>query len=391
MSQTVSSPFSQLLDRCEQLYNDLDFTYVRSWREKTGGKAFGFMPVYFPREIVHAAGMLPVGLMGGGDLIEIIKGDAYFQSYICHIPRSTVELGLSGKLDCLDGMAFPAICDVIRNLSGMWKLMFKNKESIYFDVPQNFDMHIGGAFYQHELERVAELLGGRSGIEVTHERLKRAIALYNENRQLVYRLYRHRSEKPWEIPTGELYLLLRAGLILDVEEHNQMMRDYLEQVSEQQRQPMDNSRVVLTGSFCEQPPIGLIRALERSGCYIVDDDFVLAARWIKHDIPTSGNAFANLAAAFLGDSMDAPFKYQPVAKGEQLKRSFLENQAEGVLFCAPSFCDPALLDRPMIQKFLDTNKIPYTSFKYAENTGQYQVIREQAGTFSDSLKLWGEV
>jgi benzoyl-CoA reductase subunit C len=32
--------------------------------------------------------------------------------------------------------------------------------------------------------------------------------------------------------------------------------------------------------------------------------------------------------------------------------------------------------------------IPWTAFKYAENNGQFQVIREQAGTFADALKLW---
>ena len=33
--------------------------------------------------------------------------------------------------------------------------------------------------------------------------------------------------------------------------------------------------------------------------------------------------------------------------------------------------------------------IPCIAFKYAENTGQFQQFREQAGTFSDSIKLWG--
>ena len=32
--------------------------------------------------------------------------------------------------------------------------------------------------------------------------------------------------------------------------------------------------------------------------------------------------------------------------------------------------------------------IPYIAFKYAENSGQMQPIREQAGTFADSIKLW---
>jgi len=61
-----------------------------------------------------------------------------------------------------------------------------------------------------------------------------------------------------------------------------------------------------------------------------------------------------------------------------------------VIFAAPSFCDPALLDRPMLAGALTRANIPHISFKYAENSGQMQPIREQAGTFADSIKLWSE-
>jgi len=66
-------------------------------------------------------------------------------------------------------------------------------------------------------------------------------------------------------------------------------------------------------------------------------------------------------------------------------------RAGGVIFAAPSFCDPALLDRPVYQKALEQAGIPFTSFKYAENTGQLGGIREQVGTFAESIRLWGEV
>ena len=69
-------------------------------------------------------------------------------------------------------------------------------------------------------------------------------------------------------------------------------------------------------------------------------------------------------------------------------RSLRVSGAEGVLFCAPSFCDPALLDQPMTVRALEAAGIPWTAFKYAENNGQFQVIREQAGTFADAIKLW---
>ena len=140
---------STLLATAERLHLDTTFAEVRAWKERTGGLAVGFMPVYVPREILHAMSVLPVGILGAGDNLEIIKGDAYYQSYVCHIPRSTIELGLNGSLDCLDGFLFPATCDVIRNLSGMWMMQFPGKYAHYLDVPQDFAPEVGGAFYRH--------------------------------------------------------------------------------------------------------------------------------------------------------------------------------------------------------------------------------------------------
>src|ERR1035437_6514750 len=140
-----------IVQKCENLYHDLDLNYVKDWKMKNNSEAIGYMPIFVPRELIHAAGMLPVGIMGGGDEIEIIRGDAYFQSYICRIPRSTVELGMTGKLDCLDGFLFPPICDVIRNLSGMWKIMFPGKFVKYVDLPQDYS-DAGRTFYRYELE-----------------------------------------------------------------------------------------------------------------------------------------------------------------------------------------------------------------------------------------------
>jgi benzoyl-CoA reductase subunit C len=66
-----------------------------------------------------------------------------------------------------------------------------------------------------------------------------------------------------------------------------------------------------------------------------------------------------------------------------------ESHADGVVFASASFCDPALLDRPMLRAGAEAAGIPCIAFKYAENTGQFQQFRELAGTFSDSIKLWG--
>ena len=382
---------TDIVARCEHLFEDLDFNAVKEWKAAQPGRmAIGYMPIYVPREIIHAAGMLPVGIYGGGDQIEVIQGDAYYQSYICRIPRSTVELGLTGRLDCLDGMLFPSICDVIRNLSGMWQLMFKDKYVHYVDVPQNYDDSIGGEFYAHEMQQVREDLAKLRGKPITDDELRAAIAVYNDNRAAIAELYAYRAQAPWQAPTSEVYLVLRAGLVLPPEAHTQLVRDYLAAVKAEQRPKKDNARVVLTGAFCEQPPLSLIKSIEMAGCYVVDDDFMLVTRWLLDEVPADGDPLKELSKAFLHRSASTAAKYDATReeKGMFLVRQVKTRGAEGVIFAAPSFCDPALLERPMLQDVLSQQGIPHTAFKYAENTGQMAPIREQAGTFADSIKLW---
>jgi benzoyl-CoA reductase subunit C len=383
---------ADLVAGAEALYRDHRLGAVRDWKARTGGLAIGYMPIYVPRELLHAQGVLPVGLMGAGEDLEIIRGDAFYQSYICHIPRSTLELGLNGSYDCLDGVLFPAICDVIRNLSGMWSMLFPGKLVRYLDLPQDFEREMGGAFYRHELEQLSGQLVQHGAAAYDPAALRRSLALYNENRALVRDLYELRRRKPWKVPTHELYVVMRAGLVLEVEEHTRMMRDYRRLAEEAaERAPLDQARVVLTGSFCEQPPLGLIKTLERAGCYIVDDDFVQVHRFLRHDVPTDGDPLDRLVTSFLDDAIASPTRYiDRGQKGQELADRVRQSGAEGVLFCAPSFCDPALLDQPMAVKAVERAGIPWTAFKYAENNGQFQVIREQAGTFADSIKLWSE-
>ena len=390
MMSTLSS-VQPILERCQTLFDDLHFNAVKEWKAAVPGrKAIGYMPVYVPREIIHAAGMLPVGILGGGDQLEVIQGDAYYQSYICRIPRSTIELGLTGRLDCLDGMLFPSICDVIRNLSGMWQILFKDKYVRYIDVPQNYEDEIGGKFYMEEMQVLREDLAQLSGKPITDEAINASIAVYNENRAALRELYAYRAAKPWQAPSSEVYLVQRAGMILPPEEHTQLVRDYIAATDAVPRPKRDNARVVINGTFCEQPPLTLIKAIEMAGCYVVEDDFMLVGRWLLDHVPSDGEPLRELSKAFLHRSATTAAKYDQTReqKGVFLMKQVKTMGAEGVIFAAPSFCDPALLERPMLQDVLTQHKIPHTAFKYAENTGQMAPIREQAGTFADSIKLW---
>lgn len=381
-----------VVDWARDVYEDLDFTAVRSWlAAEPGRKAGGYLPVYAPREVLHATGFLPVGIHGGGDRLEIIRGDAFYQSYICHLPRSVIELAQSGRLDLLSAVLFPSTCDVIRNLSGMWKLLYPDVYVRYIDVPQLPDPVAGADFWTGELRRLLHDLGERSGQPASDDGLRRTVRIYNEVRAMVRALYRTRQERPWDVPTEELYVLLRAGEVVPPEEFLAQARRYLAAVEAEPRRPRDNSRVIVVGAFCEQPPLGLIKSIERAGCYIVDDDFILGNRFLTREVSLEGDPVRALAEAFVRNDLRSSVLYEgdPRGKKRLMADRVAAASADGIIFATPSFCDPALLDQPMLRTGAEQAGIPCIAFKYAENTGQFQQFREQAGTFADSIKLWG--
>lgn len=383
---------ASLLDWARQVYEDVDFTGVRRWLEENPSKkAGGYLPVYAPREVLHACGFLPVGIHGAGDLLETIRGDAFYQSYICHIPRSVIELAQSGRLDFLSAVLFPSTCDVIRNLSGMWKMLYPGIYVRYLDVPQSPDPVAASEFWQGELHHLINGLSEVSGIRPSDDDLRRSMALYNDVRDTVRDLYRARRERPWDVPTEELYLLLRAGEVVPAEEFMAQARRYLAAVEADPKRARDNSRVVVVGAFCEQPPLGLIKSIERAGCYVVDDDFLLGNRFLTGSVSLDGDPVRALADAFVRGDMKTSVMYEGDSHGkkELTARVARAARADGVIFAAPSFCDPALLDQPMLRAGAERAGLPCIAFKYAENTGQFQQYREQAGTFADSIKLWG--
>ena len=384
----------EIVGICEKHAFDLNYTRAKEWKLQDSSRVLvGHMPVYFPRELIHAANGLAVGILGGGDKKMIIKGDAYYQSYICHMPRSIIELALDKHFESFDGFIFPSICDVIRNLSGMFRMLGQGTFVKYLDLPQNFRQHIGGEFYRTEMQHILDEVFNINKVEITAERLNHSIALFNRNRALINTIYSIRQEFPWRMTASEVYAVVRAGYVIPVEEHNEILEQVVSFISEDIEIPLDKIRVMVMGAFCEQPPPGLIKTIEMAGCYIVEDDFLLGARWIQGDITTSSiDPVGALSQAYLENSTFSSSVYDvDNPKEARLLKLAEERKVDGIIFAAPSFCDPALLDHPILQKACSDHNMHYISFLYSENTGQFKVIKEQVGTFSDSIKLWDEV
>ena len=214
-------PVIQIVERCQALFEDLDLNAVKQWKAAVPGrKAIGYMPIYVPRELDprrrHAAGGHPRRRRparsdpGRRVLPELhLPHPALDDRARPHRPprlprRHAVPVDLRRDPQPLGHVADPVQGQVRQ----------------YFDVPQNYEDAIGGTVLHPRAARPcattsAGCAARRSPTPSSTPRSR----VYNENRRAVRELYAYRAAKPWQAPTSEVYLVLRAGMVLPPEEH----------------------------------------------------------------------------------------------------------------------------------------------------------------------------
>jgi len=378
---------NEMVAQYREMLEDSPLNLVAEWKAKhPGSKVVGCYPVYTPFEIIHAAGMLPVGIIGAGNRLEIAHADSRFQSFVCSIVKSTLELGLTGKLGVLDGIVFHSICDPARNLASVFKRNFPQMLVEYIHFPQNMTSSNTEAYLTAEYARLKSAYEGLGGESISEENLKRSIRLYNEQRRLIRELYSIRKDNPENLSTVECYILTRMGTLLPPEEHIALLKEALHEIHQRDEKPKDRIRVILEGSFCEQPPLELIEGLEAAGCYILDDDFLLGWRWFLEEIPVEGDPLVNLARAYIHQSVYSGVKHdnrEPKAK--HLVDKVKAGRASAVIILAAKFCEPALFDYALYRQALEKEGIPHLYLEFEEKMWIFDKARSEVETFVESM------
>ena len=373
-------PLDQALSLCRELVEDTEFPTVRRWREN-GGKVLGHFQVYFPEELAHAAGMLPVKLRGAS--MERKRADAHFGSYLCSIIRSSLELTLTGAIP-LDMFVTHPICDVARNLAGVWGRNFSYPCQILY-LPQNPNSAYSAQYLRDEYRRVLTVIEQVAGKQVTEQDLRNSIAIFNENRALMHQVYAIKRETPWLLSVDEAYVLISTGGMMPREEHNALLKYVLPLIQARTVKKQDKIRVVFEGGFCEQPPLDLLRVIGQS-CYVVDDDLLIGLRWISGDVSTERDPLMNLADAYINQSSYSPVQHDLRKPKEKMLLERIRNSnAQAAIITAAKMCEPGLEEQVAYSKKFDELNMPYFISEFEEKMTAFDHIQIQLETFVENI------
>jgi benzoyl-CoA reductase subunit C len=373
-------PLDDVLYECRELLEDMSFPTARRWRE-AGGKVVGHFQVYFPEEIAHAGGLLPIKICGAP--VEPVQADSRFGSYLCSIIKTSLELVLSNRLQ-LDMFVTHPICDAARNLAAVWGRNFTYPCQILY-LPQNANSAFAGTYLRGEYDRLKRSLEEVGGRPITDDDLRRSLEVYNKNRALLRELYAIKRDEPWLISADESYVLVAVGGILPREEHNDVLETVLPLIKERPAKRQDKIRVVFDGGFCEQPPLDLIRMIGRS-CYVVDDDLLIGLRWIREEVPSEGDPLTNLADAYLEKSTYSPVQHDLRKPKERMLLERIHSAgAQAAILTAAKMCEPGLEEQVAYIRAMDREGMLYFVSEFEENMTSLDHLEIQLETFVENI------
>ncbi len=380
VAAVAALPLDAALGACRDLLEDPEFPTVHAWKA-SGRKVLGHFQVYFPEELAHAAGMLPVKVRGAP--VEMRQADSHFGSYLCSILRSSLEVSLDGRLP-LDMFVTHPICDAARNLAGVWARNLPYPAQILY-LPQNVNSAGSAAYLRDEYTRLLADIEGVTGRAVTAADLRRSVAVFNENRRLLREVYAIKRETPWLLPVDQAYVLVALGAVLPREDHNALLRAILPQIRNRTARSQDKIRIVLEGGFCEQPPLDLLAVIGQS-CYVVDDDLLIGLRFLVQDVDEEGDPLAALADAYINRSSYSPVQHDTRKPKEQMLLDRIRGSgAQAAILAAAKMCEPGLDEQVAYTKALDEAHIPYFVTEFEEKMSGFDQMQLQLETFVESI------
>lgn len=365
-----------MTDRLRRLRDDRH-QEAKSWKQRTGRKVIGVFCCNVPEELIYAAGMLPVRIMGEQE--EATEGDLHFPTNVCPYPKRCFDQALKGRYDYLDGVVVPNVCDMIRAIYGAWKLNLNIPYVHFLEVPQRISPH-GVEFFRQVLAQFRSSLEELSGNRISTESLRQAIDVYNRNRALLRQAYELR--KKGLLSAVELQAIVLSSMLLPKEEHSQLAAHHLEEVG-QRRPAQEGVRLFVSASMLDNTDF--FQLIEDCGGSVVADDTPIGSRYFFYPVDGDAEPLKALAQRYL-ERIPCPRKMLPQARYQYIEETMAGAEVQGAIIHNLKACDCHLYEYPFLKEMLEAKGLPVLFFRGEETEAEREGQRDDIEAFIEMLR-----
>ncbi|MBF0252459.1 MAG: 2-hydroxyacyl-CoA dehydratase [Candidatus Omnitrophica bacterium] len=256
--------------------------------KKAGKKIVGIMCEYTPRELLMAAGCVPVCLCGGS-LEMIAPAEKELPANLCPIIKSTYGYSIEKSnpfLEMADLLVAETTCDGKKK---MYELLSLRHPMYVLELPQKSRDADAFDHWVKELKKLRTFLEKTFNVKITNEKIKKAIAVMNKERKLKRALAELMKSEIPSIKGRELLELksLISGIPEDLAQYENIYKVFKSQ--EDRKELSDKVRVLLTGVPLPHGAERVMDIIEAGGAIVVAQENCTGLKPLDEDVNESDN------------------------------------------------------------------------------------------------------
>lgn len=348
--------------------------YAREWKKKTGGKVLGYFCTYVPEEILYAANVLPVRVLGSHEPQNVTEPHIF--AMFCPFCRDCLAQGLQGRYDYLDGITISQSCLHVRQAYTSWQLHIPVDFSYYIPMPHHVQSKHAIPFTRAEFELFKNKIEEWTGNTITDDDLRRGIDIVNRDRRLMKQVYELRKRDNVPLTGLESMYMVVSSQMTDKAEHARNVEATLPELNLRTIGRPVGTRLMLLGS--ENDDVEFASMVEGLDATIVQDDHCTGTRYFWDETSTEGDPLTAIAERYV-NRLPCPTKDWPSRRRiDRIKQFAEEWNVEGAIVLQQKFCDPHELDIPAIRKSLEEMgvKTLFLELDVTVPVGQFKIRSE---------------
>lgn len=346
--------------------------------KKEGRKVVSIFCEYTPRELILAAGAIPVCACGGSHSMAVAS-EKELPANLCPLIKSSYGYYLEKAnpiFNDSDMIVAETTCDGKKK---MYELFARDKNVHILELTQKPDEQMAFDHWLHEIRKLKTALEELTGNEITNEKLWEAIRAMNKER----RLRREIATFAGKGLTG--MEVLHAKSIIACQDDDFAAYEKIIEESKKLSENTNKPRILLTGVPLPHGAEKVLKLIEEAGAIVVAQENCTGLKPILDDVSEVGDPLYNIAIKYfqLPCSVMMPNK----KRFELLDRLIAEYKADGVVDLVWQACHTYNIESVLIKKHIsEKHKIPFLKIETDYSPSDTEQLRLRIEAFLSVAK-----
>jgi benzoyl-CoA reductase/2-hydroxyglutaryl-CoA dehydratase subunit BcrC/BadD/HgdB len=355
-----------------------------------GRKVVGTFCVFVPEELTLAADAIQVGLCAGAD--------AGTEAAEKRVPRNTCALvksfmgfklaRLCPYTESSDLVVGETTCDGKKKA---YEALGDLLPTYVMEVPQT-KTAAARELWKSEVLRFKDRVEKLTGVEITPERLAKAIRVVNDRRRALQRLTALRAAEPAPISGRDALLINQISFYDDPVRFTQKINELCDELEERVAQgggvaPAKTPRIMLSGCPMAVPNWKLPYVVESSGAVIVGEESCIGTRNTRDLVDESATTLDGMIDAIVDRylQIDCACFTPNLERMDNVANMARDLKADGVLSYTLMFCQPYANESMKMAGALEARNMPMLSLETDYSMEDVEQLKTRVEAFVEIL------